>query len=89
MSAKIYKLPVERLSNSKKANTQALIDYYENKIQTLLHMNLPPKLVLLACWDAPVEREDLRTKKGREKFIKKCLKYYQRKVKELEKKMRR
>ncbi len=88
MSAKVYRLPVEKLSKSRRANTQALIDYYENKINTLLNMNLPARLVCLACWDAPVEREDLHTKKGRKKFIKKCLKYYKDRIKELERKLR-
>ncbi len=85
-TAKVYKLPINKLSKNRRVNTESMISYYENKIQTLMDMNLPPRLVCLACWDAPVEKEDLRTERGRKKFIKKCLKYYNARIKELERK---
>ncbi len=83
--AAIKKGPVVCLHNSKKMRYQALKDYYEAKIKTLIEMKLPPKLVLLACWDAPVEREDLTKPRNRAKFIKKCLKYYKAQLKNIEK----
>ncbi len=83
-SSAVKKPPVVCLSKSRKVKRQAIKDYYEQKIESLLNMNLSPRLVVLACWDAPVERHNLASKKGREKFIKKCLKYYKRRIKELE-----
>ncbi len=80
----IKKPPVDCLARNRKLKRQALKDYYEKKIENLINMNLPPRLIMLACWDAPVERHNLSTKRGREKFIKKCLKYYRGRLKELE-----
>lgn len=83
--ATLKKGPVVCLHKSKKMRYQALRDYYESKIKTLIEMKLPPKLVLLACWDAPVERQDLTKPRNRARFIKKCLKYYRSQLKNIEK----
>jgi hypothetical protein len=78
-------LPQVHLTKNQKIQSKALIDYYESKIDCLLNLNLQPKLIALACWDAPVEREDLSTKRGRNRFIKKCLKYYKNQIKNINK----
>jgi len=78
-------LPITHLTKNQKIRSQALIDYYESKIDCLLNLNLAPKLVSLACWDAPVEREDLSTKRGRNRFLKKCLKHYRKQLKNVNK----
>jgi hypothetical protein len=80
-------LPLIHLAKNQKtqAQAQALIDYYECKINCLLNLNLDPRLISLACWDAPVEREDLTTKRGRNRFLKKCLKYYKNQIKNINK----
>ncbi len=49
-----------------------------------MDMNMPVRLIVLACWDAPVKREDLSTKRGQRRFLKKCLKYYKKCLKEVE-----
>ncbi len=78
-------LPIPEVTSNKKAICQARRDYYESKIKCLMDMNLPPKLILLACWDAPVERTDLTSSFSRKRFINKCLKYYKSKLKEIKK----
>lgn len=78
-------LPLTYLTKNQKIRSQALIDYYESKIDCLLNLNLAPKLVFLACWDAPVEREDLSTKRGRNRFLRKCLKHYKNQLKTIKK----
>ncbi|NPA94433.1 MAG: hypothetical protein GXO58_03285 [Thermodesulfobacteria bacterium] len=77
--------PVTAVTKNKRIKLQVQKEYYESKISCLMDMNLPIKLILLACWDAPVERENLTSKKGQQKFIKQCLKYYKKKLKEIEK----
>ncbi len=81
--------PISTLSHNPKVRLQVQREYYESKIKCLMDMNLPMKLVLLACWDSPVEREKLNTRRGQMRFIKKCLKYYTQKLKEIEKEERR
>jgi len=84
--AQDIKNPVVPTDTNMKIRYQARKDYYESKIQCLMNMNLPPRLILLACWDAPVAREDLLSKRGQKRFIKKCLKFYRARLKEVEKK---
>ena len=83
--ARERELPVTHLTKNQKIRSQALIDYYESKIDCLLNFNLAPKLVSLACWDAPVEREDLSTKRGRNRFLRKCLRHYNNQLKNIKK----
>ena len=83
--ARKSELPVTHLTRDQKIRSLALIDYYESKIDCLLNFNLAPRLVSLACWDAPVEREDLSTKRGRNRFLKKCLKHYKNQLKNIKK----
>jgi hypothetical protein len=82
-------LPVVNLTKNKRIKIQVQKEYYESKIECLIGMNLPIKLVLLACWDSPVERENLDTSRGQQRFIKKCLKYYRKRLKEIEREEKR
>ncbi len=77
-------LPIPNLTKNRRIKLQVEKEYYESKINCLIDMDMPMKLVLLACWDAPVERENLSSKWGQQRFIKRCLKYYKKKLKEIE-----
>jgi hypothetical protein len=46
---------------------------------------LSPKLVLLACWDVKIERGDIVSERGRKRFIKKSIKYYNQQIKNIKK----
>ncbi len=82
-------LPLVQISSNKKVRCRAQQEYYENKIRCLAEMDLPVHLMLLACWDAPVERSNLETAWGRKRFVKKCLKYYKGQLKNLIKEEKR
>ncbi len=80
--------PVSHLSDRRLIQLQVEKEYYQSKINCLEEMDLPLKLVLLACWDAPVSRANIKTKWGRKRFIAKCVKYYRKQLKALERKER-
>ena len=80
------RLPIVNLTGNKKIHYHALMDYYESKIQCLLDLNMPSKLVRLACWDAPVDRKFIGTERDQRRFLKRCLKYYKKQLKEVKKK---
>ncbi len=82
-------LPVTAITKNKRIKLQVQKEYYESKINCLMDMDMPIKLILLACWDAPVERENLTSKRGQQRFIKRCLKYYKKKLKEIQKEEKR
>ncbi len=82
-------LPIPSLTKNQRIKLQVEKEYYESKINCLIDMNMPMKLVLLACWDAPVERENLSSRWGQQRFIKKCLKYYRKKVRDIERQERK
>ncbi len=82
------KLPVTPVTKNKRIRLQVQKEYYESKINCLMDMNMPMRLVLLACWDAPVDRDNLASKRGQKKFIKQCIKYYKKKLKEIKKEER-
>jgi len=86
---KEHELPIPSLTKNQRIKLQVEKEYYESKINCLIDMNMPMKLVLLACWDAPVERDNLRSKWGQQRFIKKCLRYYKKKLKEIERREKR
>ena len=76
--------PVAYQGQNRRLKLQAKQEYYESKIEVLQRMNMPIKLILLACWDAPVSRENLSTQWGRKRFVKRCIKFYKQKLKEIE-----
>ncbi len=82
-------LPIPSLTRNQRVKLQVEKEYYESKINCLIDMDMPMKLVLLACWDAPVERDNLSGRWGQQRFIKRCLKYYRNKLKEIEREEKR
>ena len=77
---------ITKLSKSQmRAQIQAYRVYYQSKIACLSNKRLPPPLLLLACKDAPYQEDNLSSDWRRNRYIKKCLKFYQKKLKELEK----
>ncbi|MBC8317969.1 MAG: hypothetical protein H8E41_08680 [Desulfobulbaceae bacterium] len=77
--------PTKLNKSQLRAQIQAYTVYYQSKIACLTNKRLPAPLLLLACKDAPFQVEDLTSQWQRGRYIKKCLKYYQKKLKELEK----
>ncbi len=75
--------------SEKRAKIRSAKMYYESKITCLTNRMLHPDLILLACRDADVEKGDYSSRWGRNRYIKKCLKFYQKKLKELLKEERR
>ncbi len=69
----------------KRARVQTYMSFYEGKIRSLENKKLTPPLLMLACKDAPVEPGILDTKPKRERYFKKCLKYYKQQLKLVEK----
>jgi hypothetical protein len=63
--------------------------YYESKIACLSNSNLSPALHLLACKDAPIERGSLDSGWQRGRYVKKCLRYYKKKLHEIEKELKK
>ncbi len=59
--------------------------YYESKIACLSNERLSPALHLLACKDAPIEKGNVDSSWQRGRYIKKCLRYYKKKLSALEK----
>ena len=82
-------LPIPSLTRNQRVKLQVEKEYYESKINCLIDMDMPMKLVLLACWDAPVERDNLSARWGQQRFIKRCLKYYRNKLKDIEREEKR
>ncbi len=80
--------PIVWSSESPKVKLQAKEEYYRAKIECLQDMNMPVKLILLACWDAPLSRSNLSSKWGRKRFIKQAIKYYKGKLKEIQQEKR-
>ena len=81
--------PLTILGGNKRIGLQVQREYYESKIKCLIDLDLPIRLVLLACWDAPVKRENLNTKWGKKRFIKRCLKYYRKRLRGIEREEKR
>ena len=81
------------LSKTEKGKELARIQtyklYYESKIACLSNTRLSPALHLLACKDAPIERGNLDSNWQRGRYIKKCLRFYKKKLNELEKKFKK
>lgn len=79
--------PSEISAKRAKAHTYRL--YYESKIKCLENTRLSPALHLLACKDAPFEAAGLDSSWQRNRYIKKCLRYYKKKLTELEKELKK
>ncbi|MCK5323281.1 MAG: hypothetical protein KAJ45_04005 [Desulfobulbaceae bacterium] len=56
------------------------IEYYEKKIVYLNSRTLHPRLVMLACSDAPIRPDNISCQRGLKRHVKKCIKYYEKKL---------
>ena len=79
----------KRIKSEERSRIRAYKMYYESKISCLTKRNLHVDLVLLACKDASVEKGDISSNWRRNRYIKKCLKFYQKKLKEITKQERK
>lgn len=73
----------KRTKSKERARIRSYKMYYESKISCLSNRSLHVDLVLLACKDAQVEKGDINSNWRRDRYIKKCLKFYQKKLKEI------
>ena len=60
----------------KRARVQTYQAYYNSKVESLTSRKLSSPLLLLACKDCPIKAGDIDTKAKRDRYLKKCLKYY-------------
>ena len=67
-----------------KIRNASLKKYYESKIASLSDRKMPPQLLSLMCQDAPVAKENLNSRWGRQSFVKQCLRYYRGQLREIE-----
>lgn len=67
-----------------KVAQQTAREYYERKIKFLSGRNLQPRLVLLTCNDIPKRPKVLRTQRELKRFVKKSIKYYEKKLREVD-----
>ena len=79
----------QRIKSQERARIRSYKMYYESKISCLTNRTLHVDLVLLACKDAQVEKGDISSNWRRDRYIKKCLKFYQKKLKEILKQERK
>ena len=79
----------KRTKSEERSKIRSYKMYYESKISCLTKRNLHVDLVLLACKDASVEKGDISSNWRRDRYIKKCLKFYQKKLKEVIKQERK
>ena len=79
----------KRIKSEERSRIRSYKMYYESKISCLTKRNLHVDLVLLACKDASVEKGDISSNWRRNRYIKKCLKFYQKKLKEITKQERK
>ena len=63
---------------------QAMRKYYESKVEYLQSRNIQPNMIRLACNDVPFEVDSLSSPWKRDRFIRKCMRYYRGKIRELE-----
>ncbi len=85
-------LPQLRLTQNRKVHYQALRDYYRDKLRFLEERHLhrdDPKLIRMACWDAPVAILDLSRGFMRRLFRWQARRYYRRRLQEAEKRLRK
>ncbi len=73
----------ERGLERQKLKNQISIEYYEKKIVFLGSRNLHPQLAILACKDAPVTPENISSSGGLKRHLKKCKRYYEKKLTDL------
>ena len=78
--------PKERIQ--KKIRLETLQRQYLSKIEYLSAKRLSPNLAMLTCQDAKVSKSIIRERSGNEHYLKECLKYYKKKLKEVRKRIK-
>jgi len=74
----------EQKQTSLKVSRTTLKSFYESKIASLSDHAMTPHLLRMMCQDVPVKNDNLESKWGHKWFVRKCLRYYQCKLKEIE-----
>jgi len=69
---------------SSKVSSATLKSFYESKIASLSDHTMPPHLLRIMCQDVPVKNDNLESRWGHKCFVRKCLQFYQGKLKEIE-----
>lgn len=67
----------------KKGVSQATIDYYNDKIKWLTTGHQPTQLLILVCRDIPAPELAGVSARDPQPFVKKALRYYKKKLREL------
>ena len=68
---------------SVKARNATLKKFYESKIVSLADRRMPPHMLRMLCQDVPIQSGGLDSSWEREWFVRKCIRYYQGKLKEI------
>lgn len=63
------------------------LSYYESKLRLLKTYGLDPAVVSMGCWDAAVPRGDFRNPRECRRYVKRCMKYYTKKIRQLKKQL--
>lgn len=71
-------LQIQKIKNA------SLIKLYRSKVATLDDPDLSLKLLLLICQDVPVDKEALASRRGRNAYVKHCVRYYQGLIRKIE-----
>lgn len=69
---------------TEKIHNATLKKFYESKIASLSAHDMPPYLLRMMCQDVPAKECNLDSRWGRKWFVKRCLRFYQGKLKEIE-----
>jgi hypothetical protein len=72
-----------------KIRNASLIKLYRSKILSLADQDLSPQLLKIMCQDAPVAKENLDSRQGRNAFVKQCTRYYQAMLRKIERSERK
>lgn len=67
-----------------KIHNATLKKFYEAKIVSLDDRSMSPHLLRMMCQDVPVKSDNLESKWRRNWFVHKCKKFYQHKLKEID-----
>ncbi len=72
-----------------KIRNATLKKFYENKIASLADRAMPLHLLRMMCQDVPTKNGDLESRLGRKWFVRKCIRHYQGKLKEIKRSERK
>ena len=69
---------------TQKIHNATLKKFYESKIASLSAHDMPPYLLRMMCQDVPAKECNLDSRWGRKWFVQKCLRFYQGKIREID-----